>query len=152
MRRMPLRPSRRVLLPALAAALLLAGLPLASARSGSKEFIALRRDNLGFGEACEYGTRYRPLAACRNAAAPRLLVWGDSFAMHLVPGVAATSKSGVAQATKSVCAPFLGLAQVTAEYPRAYAEGCLAFNDSVFAYLAASPSVRVVALASPFYP
>jgi hypothetical protein len=90
--------------------------------------------------------------ACRSGRAPRMLVWGDSFAMHLVPGLVATSTGGVAQATKSVCGPFIGLAQVTAEYPREYAEHCIAFNDSVLAYLAKTPSVRVVVLSSPFYP
>jgi peptidoglycan/LPS O-acetylase OafA/YrhL len=154
MRRAPLQASRKVLLPALAVSVLLATLPLAvAAASGrGKEFAALRRDNLGFGAACEGGRAYRPLAACADARAPRILVWGDSFAMAIVPGLAATSRAGVAQATKSVCAPFLGLAQVTAEYPRHYAEGCIAFNDSVLAYLQATPSVRTVVLSSPFYP
>jgi peptidoglycan/LPS O-acetylase OafA/YrhL len=156
-RRMPLRPTRKIVLPTLAASLLLATLPLAvSARTftgeSTTDFADLRRDNLGFGQACEYGTAYRPLPACQRGRAPALFVWGDSFAMHLVPGLVATSKHGVAQATKSVCGPFLGLAQVTPEYPRAYAEGCIAFNESVVAYLADTASVRVVALSSPFYP
>jgi peptidoglycan/LPS O-acetylase OafA/YrhL len=157
MRRMPLRPTRRVLLPAFAASLLLATLPLAvSARtwtgSSAVDFAELRRDNLGFGQACEYDIAYRPRSECQSGPAPGLFVWGDSFAMHLVPGLVATSQGGVAQATKSVCGPFLGLAQVTAEYPRDYAEHCIAFNDSVLEYLAHTPSVRVVVLSSPFYP
>ena len=155
MRRMPLRPTRKLLLPTLATSLLLATLPLAvSARvwGDGRDFVELRRDNDGFGQACESGKAYQPLAACQNAKSPTLMVWGDSFAMHLVPGLAATHKGGVAQATKSVCAPFLGLAQVVPEYPRPYAEDCIAFNDSVLDFLSKSKSVRVVALSSPFYP
>jgi peptidoglycan/LPS O-acetylase OafA/YrhL len=151
-RRMALRPSGRLLLPTLAISIVLATVPFAAgARTGAK-FEALRRDNLGFGQSCEGGREFRPLPGCRNARAPRVMVWGDSFAMALVPGLARTSPGGVMQATKSVCAPFLGLAQVTPEYPRDYAEGCIAFNDSVLAYLAKTPSVRVVVLSSPFYP
>jgi peptidoglycan/LPS O-acetylase OafA/YrhL len=154
MRRVPLLPTRKVLLPALAASLLLAAVPLAvSARSWSgRDFVELRKDNDGYGLACESGTAYQPYAACQNTRAPKLMVWGDSFAMHLVPGLAATAKGGVAQATKSVCAPFLGLAQVVPEYPRPYAEGCISFNDSVLAFVSKTKTVQVVALSSPFYP
>jgi peptidoglycan/LPS O-acetylase OafA/YrhL len=154
MRRLPLQPTRKVLLPAVAASLVLAIVPLAvSARAWTgRDFVELRRDNDGYGQACESGKAYQSIAACQDAKAPRLMVWGDSFAMHLVPGLAATSKGGVAQATKSVCAPFLGLAQVVPDYPRPYAEDCIAFNDSVLAYLAKTRSVQVVALSSPFYP
>ena len=154
MRRMELRPTRKVVLPTLAASFVLATVPLAvNARAWTgRDFVDLRRDNDGFGLACESGKTYEPVPACRSAKSPALFVWGDSFAMHLVPGLAATTKGGVVQATKSVCAPFLGLAQVTLEYPRAYAEGCIGFNDSVLAYLVKTPSVKVVALSSPFYP
>ena len=154
MRRMPLQPSGKVLLPALAASLLLATAPLAAGTRAwtGRDFVQLRLDNNGYGLACESGKAYQPIPECRNAKAPRLMMWGDSFAMHLVPGLAATTKGGVAQATKSVCAPFLGLAQVVPAYPRPYAEDCIAFNDSVLAYLAKTQSVQVVALSSPFYP
>jgi peptidoglycan/LPS O-acetylase OafA/YrhL len=152
-RQMSLKPSGRLLLPTLAASLLLATLPFAAgARTGARDFALLRQDNLGYGALCEGGRAYQPRAECTNAPAPRLLVWGDSFAMALVPGLSATSRGGVAQATKSVCAPFLGLAQLTPEYPRDYAEGCIAFNDSVLEYLAKTPAVKVVVLSSPFYP
>jgi peptidoglycan/LPS O-acetylase OafA/YrhL len=152
MRKMELRPTRKVLLPTLVTSLLLATLPLVAGARDGRNFADLRRDNDGYGQACEYGKAYEPIAACQNARAPRMMAWGDSFTMHLVPGLAATAKGGVAQATKSVCAPFLGLAQVVPEYPRSYAEGCIAFNDSVLAYLARTKSVQVVVLSSPFYP
>jgi hypothetical protein len=79
------------------------------------------------------------------------MVWGDSFAMHLVPGLAATLDTGLLQATKSACGPLLDIAQIYQEYTREFAERCITFNRSVIDYLVAHPSIRTVVLSSPFY-
>jgi peptidoglycan/LPS O-acetylase OafA/YrhL len=158
-RRAQFRFSRRLVLAAIAISALLALVPASiaahsagNANSPTVDYVHLRRDNVGFGDACETYERFTPTAACANARTPALMVWGDSFAMHLVPGIATTTGDGVLQATKSSCGPLLGVAQVTASYPRELAELCLHFNQSVIAYLAATPSVRTVVLSSPFYP
>jgi hypothetical protein len=145
----------------LASALLAVVPPGIAARSSSAvggmqpavDFIALRKDNLGFGAACEGYRRFDAPAACRNSPAPRLLVWGDSFAMHLVDGLVATTPGGVLQATKSACGPLLGIAQVTAgAYTREYARNCIEFNDSVMAHLEATPAIDTVVLSAAFFP
>lgn len=119
-----------------------------------------RRPNFGLAAACEFHGPFVPLPACRHGAAPDLLVWGDSFAMHLVPGlVDGWAGGGIVQATRSMCGPLLGLAaadtlQTNAEAGaghrtgRAWAEDCIAFNRSVLDYLRATPSVRTVVLSS----
>ena len=53
------------------------------------------------------------------------------------------------QATHSSCAPLVGLALVLQD-DRAEAASCIAFNDSVLAYLRSAASVDVVVLSSPF--
>lgn len=153
-------PSRRVVLAAAVATVALMAMPIgisARARVAAKEagidYAWLRRDNVGFSAACEFYQSFEPIAACRNSAQPRLLVWGDSFAMQLVPGILASApEAGVVQATKSSCGPFAGIAQYTDDFPRAYALNCLSFNHSVLEYVRATPSIHTVVLSSAFYP
>lgn len=116
------------------------------------DYLRLREDNVGFDSVCDGYRRLEYTQRCSNAAHPGIVVWGDSFAMHLVRGIAATTDAGVLQATKSACGPFLGLAQVYQVYTREFAERCLSFNASVLDYLARSPGVRVVVLSTPVYP
>lgn len=151
--------SRRWLVAALGVSLALALAPISIAarapdpeRAGRIDYAHIRRDNVGFGDACEFYRSFEPIAACRNAAAPAMMVWGDSFAMHLVTGIAASTDAGVLQATKSSCAPFDNLAQMTAAYPRAMAENCLSYNRAVLEYLAATPSIDTVVMSSAVYP
>lgn len=150
-----LLPSRRLLGAAAAASLAVALVPFAfaAARPARPNYAQIRRINYGFSAACEYEAAFAPKKECRNADDPRVLVWGDSFAMHLVPGLAAVTDAGVIQATRSMCAPFLDLALIVPPaYPRGWAEQCLAFNRSVLAYLKGARSVEVVVLSSPFTP
>ena len=138
------------LVPAGIAARSVASAPTAAARV---DFASLRQDNLGFGEACEGYQRFDAPAACRSTPTPGVLVWGDSFAMQLVDGLAATVPGGVLQATKSACGPVLGMAQVTdGGYTPEYARDCIGFNDSVFAYLQATPTIDTVVLSAAFFP
>ncbi|OQW91554.1 MAG: hypothetical protein BWK78_04275, partial [Thiotrichaceae bacterium IS1] len=121
------------------------------AHSSTVDYTQVRRVNHGFGVACEFNQDFTPKAECRNSEKPTLLVWGDSFAMHLVPGIIATTDAGVVQATRSVCGPFIGMAPIdNITYTRSWAKLCLAFNQSVFDYLSATPSIKTVVLSSPF--
>ncbi|HEY1042835.1 MAG TPA: acyltransferase family protein [Telluria sp.] len=122
------------------------------------DYSMIRRTNFGFSEACEYTTAFRSRPECRSSATPDLLVWGDSYAMHLVPGLLGEWQGGgVIQATMSQCGPFLGLAPKNLVKPeagmyktRAWAESCIAFNQSVMDFLRSAPSIRIVVLSSPF--
>lgn len=118
--------------------------------SGRVDYTEVRRGNLGFSAACEFGDKFEPKPECRNSDAPRILVWGDSNAMHLVEGIAASTQLGLAQATKTTCGPVMGISvfRPGGFYNRHWAEGCLSFNQSVLDYLADATSVEVVVLSS----
>ncbi len=129
------------------------------AHAAETDYATIRRINVGLNAACDFAGAFEPKPECRNAEAPNLLIWGDSFAMHLAPGlVDRAPKLSLAQATRSFCGPLLGVAPVaraTAEpflqqYNRDWAESCLAFNASVLSYLKRQPSIEYVVLASRF--
>lgn len=110
------------------------------------------RVNTGFDKKCEYrNEHFNPPAECVNSAEPSMLVWGDSYAMHLVPGLAAEGAKLV-QATRSVCAPVLDMTRlhVSRGYDAEWGKRCMALNDSVLKYVAASSTIRYVVLSSPF--
>lgn len=88
--------------------------------------------------------------ACRTTENPEILLWGDSFAMHLAQlleaGMVVQSK-GLVQATRSQCPPIFGLGRngsVTT------ADDCIGFNGAIMEFIRTSPSVRFVVLSSPF--
>lgn len=135
---------------------ILAALPFALYYSNHKnaEYAFERRGNTGLGESCVSDSSYSPQAQCMTSPAPDLMVWGDSYAMHLLPGIRQEWKgAGVIQATKYVCGPLIGLApfanSVEMAQTRSWADGCLDYNDQVLDYLKSS-SVKTVVLASVF--
>lgn len=159
LRKADLRPSTRLLTKTVAASLGLVLITTSMARftPGNTDLAFVRRVNYGFDEACAFGSRFVAKPECRNSEEPAILVWGDSYAMHLVPGIVATSGTkGVIQATRGVCGPILDIAPIPMEgvlgkgYNRKWAESCIEFNQSVVEYLAAAPSIEVVVLSSPF--
>ena len=117
------------------------------------DYSYVRRPNPGLNLRCEYVHNFTEEPQCKTAEKPRIMIWGDSNAMHLVPGVAASTSNGIVQATKSFCGPLLGLAAFEPNGPhnRDWAQGCIEFNASVFEYIANTPSVEVVVMASAFW-
>jgi peptidoglycan/LPS O-acetylase OafA/YrhL len=120
-----------------------------------ERYATLRRGNTGLGQVCTFNDRFNPSPACQSDAAPTMLIWGDSYAMHLIPGIDATRGNvSIAQATKYVCGPMLGVAPVTVltgvDQNHLWSRTCLSFNDSVLDYLRRTPSVRTVVLSSVF--
>lgn len=101
---------------------------------------------------CPRGANHVPSLGCETSDNPAILVWGDSFAMHLVGGIVATSRNGIRQATRSACAPYVTHAFLTGStrVERTKAINCLAFHKLVLKQLAASPSIRLVVISSPF--
>ncbi|MEZ5906355.1 MAG: acyltransferase family protein [Geminicoccaceae bacterium] len=113
------------------------------------ELQARVRSNDGLGHDC--GQTLPLEAECRTSEAPEILVWGDSFAMHLTNGILADAPdAAIAQMTMAVCGPILGLAPIVDAYRGHWSADCLAFNESVIDWLGRHPSVRYVVLASPF--
>lgn len=151
-RSMPLKGTRVQLAGVLgvSAALVLVPLLLSRAFVTEQDFAHIRRANDGFSAVCISEGSFAPKAECRSADKPSVMVWGDSYAMHLVSGVVATSRGGVAQATMGNCGPILDLAPISdVFYTRHWAESCLAYNRQVFEHVRGS-EIEVVVLASPF--
>lgn len=118
---------------------------------GNLDYAELRRVNFGISKECATQTgAFNPAPACQTSENPRILVWGDSYAMHLVPGIIEKFED-VAQATRSACGPFLGLAPLMSpSMPETWSKECIDFNDSVIAYIEQTPSIEIVILSSPF--
>jgi hypothetical protein len=109
----------------------------------------MRAGGFGLAPACdEYSDQFAAIPSCMSRSNSRTLLWGDSFAMALAPGLAASSPQGIIQATRSVCGPLLGLSPLNGMYNRRWSENCARFNDSVFDYLAKHPEIGTVVLSS----
>ena len=153
-RRADFKLSRKVLAFTVATSFTLVLLPLGitQAVATTKDYAQIRRSNVGFNRDCNFATDFKALAQCRNSEQPEMLIWGDSFAMHLVPGILGTKDGAppIIQATRSNCAALVGVAPTNYLLNENWAEGCIEFNDSVLKYLATADSVHTVVLSSPF--
>ncbi|MGY4827993.1 acyltransferase family protein [Sphaerotilaceae bacterium SBD11-9] len=115
------------------------------------DYAHLLRPNFGLDKSCTEGGRFDARRECMTSDTPRLLVWGDSFAMHVVPGIAETAGPGVVQATRPVCGPMLDLAPFNnVNQNETWVKECLAFNESVIEYLSKTPTIDTVVIASLF--
>ncbi len=134
-----------------ASVLLLAPVPwLAMHAARGKDYAWIRRTNFGLDASCSYqGAAYDERSACVTSRTPTVALWGDSFAMHLGAGL---RELPLVQMTKSACAPLLGVANTApnGKYDRAFGQTCIAFNESVFQYLAAHPAITTVVISSTF--
>ena len=126
------------------------------ASKGSADFSEIRRINHGLGKECEYESVFEPKSQCSSGNNPKLLIWGDSYAMHLVPGLLAQPQAGgVIQATRSACGPILNIGPQRLKNPergpnkdRVWAESCIDFNLSVLEFVRKNKSIETVVLSS----
>ena len=105
--------------------------------------------NYGLNPICD-GVIGSPL--CRTSAQPDTLVWGDSFAMHIVDAVlTAKPNLELIQMTKSACGPVFDIAPVNSQkFPVEWAKGCLVYLDQVKTEISNIPSLKYAILSSPF--
>ncbi|MBF9153062.1 acyltransferase family protein [Novosphingobium jiangmenense] len=105
--------------------------------------------NYGLSGSCEGS--FTLSANCRTAENPEVLLWGDSYAMHLAPGILASApRLKMQQHTISACSPILGMSQVEGGLSGNWGAKCIAFNDNVMNWLKNNPEVKTVILSSPF--
>jgi peptidoglycan/LPS O-acetylase OafA/YrhL len=98
--------------------------------------------NYGLHKDCE--RTFNDSANCVTSPVPEVLLWGDSYAMHLAQGVLASEQNiALQQQTISGCAPIIGMAQVGSHK-------CIDFNDEVVSWLRAHENVQLVVLSSRF--
>ena len=105
--------------------------------------------NRGLSPYCD--SEHPETLECKTSDAPEVLLWGDSYAMHLAQGLLA-SKSDIklVQKTMPVCGPFLGIAPINAKYVQSWGGKCIEANDKIFDYIHKSSSIKYVVLSSPF--
>lgn len=103
-------------------------------------------DGLGYNCAPSLGGDDFP---CVTRPNPRLVLWGDSFAMALSDGIAASTDVGIAQITKPLCGPFIDLAPTNdTMYSEQWARACLDRNQAAVKSLRMHDGVDVVVLGS----
>lgn len=145
-----IRPSLPVLagsctLIAAALAIPLSYLALASQQ---RDWTEIRRPNTGFDPACDQRALTK-IPACQNKPNPTIAVWGDSFAMHLVPGLAAEDRGrGIIQLTRSSCPPTIEPQPQDAADRNEQSYSCEAFNRAVLERIIADGNLQYVVLAS----
>ena len=109
--------------------------------------------NPGLGLQCIEGNSFQNVVTnpnCRTGDTPRVLLWGDSYAMHLAGALQASDlseKHAFIQLALSQCSPILNRgingSIVTAQE-------CIDFNDQVAAYLKESDNIKFVIMSSPY--
>lgn len=105
--------------------------------------------NYGLDARCE--GFFSVAAECRTSDEPEFLLWGDSYAMHLMQGMLSSRKElGIAQMTISMCGPFFGVAPAHEPLPPEWITTCIAENDKVLEWLKQHKSVKYAVLGSPF--
>jgi hypothetical protein len=105
--------------------------------------------NHGLHTDCTGGFNNSP--NCFTSLAPNVLLWGDSFAMHLAQGIVASEPTiSLQQQTKQSCSPILGLAQTNYFQTQNWAKSCIEFNNHVLEWLAKNKQVKLVILSSTF--
>lgn len=112
----------------------------------------MRTPNFGLKEACAAGKVFSNQKECETSDQPLFAVWGDSYSMHLIPGLKQEKTIGnsMVQVTKAACAPILGVASIDSNYNETWAQGCLEFNDKAINFIQNSQSIKYVIMGSPY--
>ncbi|HDO7238270.1 TPA: hypothetical protein P4E08_005504, partial [Klebsiella pneumoniae] len=104
------------------------------------------RGNFGLSKKCE--REFHNYVECRTSDKPEILVWGDSYAMQIVPAIIASNPSvKLVQATVSQCEPILGYARSSTIFG---AKNCIQSNERVLEMLKSTPSIKDVVISSPY--
>lgn len=111
------------------------------------EVKATLRPNAGLHLDCD--TKHFVLPPnCRTSPKPEMVLWGDSYAMHLAPALLASdTKIDFAQVTKSSCGPFPGM---SVNVGKTRWHHCTRFNDRALFWIATNLSVKTVVVSSAF--
>jgi len=105
--------------------------------------------NHGLSDDCD--EKFTLSKNCRTSDEPEILVWGDSYASHLVQGIMASNpQAKIIQMTKSSCGPFFDIAPVSYRNTINEAKDCLNFNNSVRDWLKSNNTVKYAVLSASF--
>lgn len=115
----------------------------------TKELTERMQLDFGLGKECGTIDTFEP--TCVKGKEPEILVWGDSYAAHLMAGLLeAAPDLGVIQMTKLGCGPILDAAPIGVMKGDGWLDGCITRNDLVFEKIRDYPSLKYVVVSSPF--
>lgn len=114
------------------------------------DFEEIRQLNVGLHGVCRLKPPYRIPGRCKTVRDPKVAVWGDSFAMHLIPGLRENPAvdNSIIQLTRSGCNPAKQLVPIITSLTRA--RQCRDFNARALGFITRNPSLEYVILGSPF--
>lgn len=116
-------------------------------------FADIRQDNVGLSVECD-GLQSINNPNCISGEPYHVAVWGDSYAMHLVPGI--SEHINIIQLTKRSCGPFLGLSRLNTEGRRVrtknWALDCVNFNKKALESIISDKNIDYVILSSIYSP
>jgi peptidoglycan/LPS O-acetylase OafA/YrhL len=120
----------------------------------SPNFEDIRKANTGLNDLCEAeeGGFFKYPDICSTSKAPTVAVWGDSFAMHLVPGllVEPSIRNSLVQLTMGSCAPIQQTALITNRETKSWPFQCIIHNKRSLEYILSSKSINIVILSGDF--
>ena len=122
-----------------------------SLRSEHSQYINEKlRVNYGLSDQCDDHFTLSP--KCQTNKNPEIVVWGDSFAMHIVEGIIASNPDAkIIQMTKSNCGPHFDVAPFDGvKHLVTSASECLEFTGKVREWLSSNNTVKYAVLSSPF--
>ena len=128
-------------------------IPMAFGKIDESEnnYAEIRELNYGLSNKCDTWIHETGInIECKTSDKPTIAIWGDSYAMHLVPGIAKTNKK-IVQLTKSACGPILDVSPIYGKFGPDWARQCAMFNYAVFKYITNTDSITHVILSSPFH-
>ncbi|WP_311030734.1 acyltransferase family protein [Mesorhizobium koreense] len=86
---------------------------------------------------------------CRNGSHPKVVLWGDSYAMALAPALAADGlDQPFVQFTKPACSPVTDIAYIDKQHPSKFSQGCIDFNDKVLSWIRNESDIDYVIMSS----
>jgi len=102
------------------------------------------RNNYGLDSNCQ---SFNLSDDCKTNSDPEVLLWGDSFAMHLGGAlVSADENIKLIQLTQNSCPPLLDFSILRPN--KKGAENCINFNHDVMGFIANTPSIKKVIISS----
>ncbi len=105
----------------------------------------LVQNNYGLSEDC---LSFNMSENCRTTKGnPEVLLWGDSFAMHLGHALLSAEKDiKMVQMTQNSCPPLIDFSVLIPNEKEA--ENCISFNRNVMKFIADNPSIKKVVISS----
>ncbi|WP_181872778.1 acyltransferase family protein [Billgrantia montanilacus] len=127
---------------------------IAAVTATGTDYQHVRRTNYGLAFECSLKTDepFTIKDSCKTTDHPRVLVWGDSYAMAWTSALMGPLREhGMQQITMGACDPLHRVARfgkaTNSPYNLDYAKACMSFNSNVLAYAKASEDIETVVIA-----